>query len=329
LGAAIWLAIAVATLALWPSAGATQEPFLRLLGPRAAEPGIEMEAAFQGYPEQNVEGQNATLSRLSQGASLFAVSPLGAGGEGGVSAEVKHVGLHSEARLPESGDPLPDHLWGLRLGGTYRHFLEGRRWLGVSVSVGSKSDEPFHSRDEVDVDATALYRVPWGERSAVLFLLNYSNTREFWNHVPLPGFAYSYQPSRRVLALVGLPVSFLRAQWESGWGVSLLYFLPRTARAEVSYRFPLEATAFASFQMDHEQHFRAGRDDEDRRLTYYEKRWEAGLRYAGTAGFGLELAAGYAFDRYYFEGRDFGDRGDDRIDIQNGPFLRGEAKVAF
>ncbi|MBE0618762.1 MAG: hypothetical protein IH608_12700 [Proteobacteria bacterium] len=246
-----------------------------------------------------------------------------------MSAGVNHVGLHSEARLPDSGEPLPDHLWGLRFGGTYRRFLESGQWLGFSGAVGSESDCPFRSGDEVAVDATALYRVPWGESSALLFLLNYSNTRELWNHVPLPGFAYSYQPSRRVLVLAGLPASFLRAQWESGWGVSLFYLIPRTARAEASYRLPWGVTAFASFQMDHERYFRAGRDDEGDRLFSYEKRVEAGLRWEGSTGLDLEVAAGKSFDRYIFEGEDFGDRGDDRIDVRDGPFLRGEAKLRF
>jgi hypothetical protein len=111
--------------------------------------------------------------------------------------------------------------------------------------------------------------------------------------------------------------------------VSVFYLIPRTGRAEASYRFSPGSTAFASFQMDQERYFRAGRNHEDDRLTYCEERLEAGLRYDGNARVGLEVAAGYAFDRYYFEGRDFGDRGDDRIDVQDGPFLRGEAKVSF
>jgi len=324
-----FLVFAVAVLSGWPAMGGAEEPFLRLLGPRAADLRVEAELSGHGYPERHVEGQSETVSRWGQGATVSAVSPFGPEGEGGMSAKVKHVGLHSESRLPDSGDPLPDHLWELRLGGTYRRFLDGDRWLGLSAAVGSQSDEPFHSPDEVGVDATAVYRVPWGESSALLFLLNYSNTRDFWNHVPLPGLACSYQPSRRVLALVGLPASFLRAQWESGWGVSLFYLLPRTARAETSYRFFPEATAFAAFQMDHEQHFRAGREDKGDRLAYYEKRVEAGLRYEAPADLDLEVAVGYAFDRYYFEGRDFGDRGDDRLDLRDGPLLRGEAKIRF
>ncbi len=318
-----------AVLALTPALGIAQEPFLRLLGPRAAARQVDAKFSAHGYPEQDVEGQDTTLSRLGQGASVWAVSPLGAAGEGGVSAEVEHVGLRSEARLPDSGEALPDHLWGVRVGGSYRHFLEGSRWLGLSAAVGSRSDEPFHSSDEVAIDATVAYRVPWGENSALLFLLNYANTREFWNHVPLPGLAYSYQPSLRLLVLAGLPVSFLRAQWESGWGVSLFYLVPRTARAEASYRVSPATQLLAAFHMDHEGHFRAGREHEDRRLFYYEKRLEAGLRHDATADLSLEAAAGYAFDRYYFEGRDFDDRGDDRTGVRSGPFLRGEAKVRF
>jgi hypothetical protein len=61
-------------------------------------------------------------------------------------------------------------------------------WIvGGDLVVGSASDRPFASIDEISFQADALLRVPWRESFAWIFLLNYSNIREFAPHFPLPG----------------------------------------------------------------------------------------------------------------------------------------------
>lgn len=325
------LAAALAALGAGMPAEASEELLLRLLGPPARGPEARVSYTAQWRPERRVEGapDGEAVEVLSQRATLLSATPLGAEAEGSVALGLRHHGLRGEARLPEADAPLPDHLWDPALGAAYRRFLAPGRWTGLAAVVNSPSDRPFHSAREVAVSATALYRAPRGERAAWLFFLRYDNTREFWNHIPLPGLAYWARPTPRSIVVLGVPYSSVRWAGDSGWGASLSYSLLRTLGAEANYRFSKSLQAYAGFHMDSESHFRAGRDRRKDRLWYYEKRVQAGVRLDPSPHWSLELVGGHTFDRYYFEGEDFEDRTGDRVSVADGPFLRAEAAVRF
>jgi hypothetical protein len=44
---------------------------------------------------------------------------------------------------------------------------------------------------------------------------------------------------------------------------------------------------------------------------------------------GFQLAGGYAFDRFAFEGESYSDRRENRIDIDAGPFVAARVSVRF
>ncbi|MFU8857618.1 MAG: hypothetical protein ACNA8S_11520 [Deferrisomatales bacterium] len=330
-GACGVLAVLTAVLGAGKPGAAEEGLLLRMLGPPARGLQIQAAGSAQWRPERDTRGDTAgeSVEVRTQKGDLLAAIPMGHRGEGSAALRLRHHGLAGEARLPASGTPLPDHLWDLGLGVGYRRFLTPGRWAGLAATVGSPSDRPFRSGREVAVSATALYRLPHGERAAWLLFLRYDNTREFWNHVPLPGLAYSAQPTPRSLLLLGAP--FFMARWgsEGGWGASLFYFWPRTLGAEVTRRLPGHAQAYAGFHLDSESHFLAGRDRRGDRLWYYEKRAEAGVRRDPSPRWGWEVSGGYAFDRYYFLGEDFKERTRDRAAVAGGPFLRAGVKARF
>ncbi|MEW6487644.1 MAG: hypothetical protein AB1578_06990 [Thermodesulfobacteriota bacterium] len=325
------LAAALAALGAGMPAQASEELLLRLLGPPARGSEARVSYAAQWRPERRAEGaaHGGAVEVLTQRAALLSAAPLGAEAEGSVALGLRHHGLRGEARLPKANVPLPDHLWDPTLGAAYRRFLALGRWTGLAAVVNSPSDRPFHSAREVSVSATALYRAPRGERAAWLFFLRYDNTREFWNHIPLPGLAYWARPTPRSMVVLGVPYSSVRWAGESGWGASLSYALLRTLGAEANYRFSGALQAYAGFHMDSESHFRARRDHREDRLWYYEKRVQAGVRLDPSPRWSLELAGGHAFDRYYFEGKDFEDRTRDRVPVADGPFLRAGGSLRF
>src|SRR5262249_6539956 len=100
---------------------------------------------------------------------------------------------------------FPDDLWNVHVGTSYRHLFSNGWVGGGNVTVGSASDKPFHSFDEMVVGASSFLRVPQGEHNAWLFSLNYSTNREFLNGIPLPGAAYFYAPTDWFQATIGLP----------------------------------------------------------------------------------------------------------------------------
>jgi hypothetical protein len=43
----------------------------------------------------------------------------------------------------------------------------------------------------------------------------------------------------------------------------------------------------------------------------------------------LDVSGGFAFDRFWFEGEDFDDRGFNRINLTDGPFASANIRVRF
>ena len=165
-------------------------------------------------------------------------------------------------------------------------------------------------------------RVPAGEKNAWLFLLNYSNNRELLPNVPIPGIAYHYRPDERLNVLAGVPMT--KIWWEplERLTIDASYFVPRNVRAQVSYALLESLRLHAGFDWTSQRFFRHDRQDNDNRLSYYEKRLALGARWDIRENVWLDLAGGWAFDRFWFEGEDYGDRGDNRLDLSDGPFVR-------
>lgn len=280
------------------------------------------------YPEERVSGQPTDFAVTQHRLSLSA--PLGqdARDEWSVAASLRLQEIDSLAVLPDTGERFPGELWDARFGVTYRHRFES--WIaGGNLTVGSASDEPFASEDELIVRATGFLRVPSGERHAWFFTLNYSNHQDLFAGLPVPGLAYVYVPSERLQAIVGVPFTSVRFSPLEKTTLELTYAPIRRVRARATYQVFQPLRVYAGFDWDSEFHLRAGRGDDDDRLFYYEKRLTTGLRF-DLRHFGVEVAGGYAFDRFYFEGETYSDRRrENRIDVADGPFMTVRASARF
>jgi hypothetical protein len=181
----------------------------------------------------------------------------------------------------------------------------------------------------MELQATAFLRIPHRDNNAWVFLLNYSNNREFLNHVPLPGVGYWYKPSERYTILIGIPFAAINAEPIEDVTLKLFYLPIRTIRAEAAYQVSEPVELFAGFRWDNERFYLAGRADDDDRLFYYEKKLSAGTRVQFSENVGFVLEGGYKFDRFFFEGEDYDDRHFNRIDIEDGPFVAANINVRF
>ena len=70
------------------------------------------------------------------------------------------IDVDTDARLPDTRERFPGELWDVRVGTTYRQRLDNGWIGGGNLVIGSPSDRPFASGDEILVNATGFLMVP-------------------------------------------------------------------------------------------------------------------------------------------------------------------------
>ncbi len=314
---------------LLPLSASAQDDVLRWIGGETGKARPSLNYQFLGYSTEEVAAQGKDF-KLNE-HRLFTLVPFLQSPRRDASAylNLRAQDVGTAAILPDTGEPFPDALWDIRLGGQYRQKFDNGWIGGGALGFGSASDKPFAGWDEIFLDINLFARVPDGGRNAWLFFLNYSKTREFLPNVPLPGVGYWYEPNDQARLVVGIPFAFLTLRPVKEVSLSLSYFFVRSVRARVTYS-PLQSLhLYGNFEWRNESYYRAEREDNKDRLFCYEKRISAGIQVSLNRQVSLDLSGGYAFDRFYFEGKDYEDRDQNRVSIGNGPFVALRAAVRF
>ena len=327
-GGLLVLILAAALSVLLPAGVAAQEQWLT---PTLGQ--LQLRADFREtyYPNERVRQQGTELKIFEERVGLFFPIWQNATDELSFSGSVRYQDLDTgdtPAILPGGQVQLPGDLWEIKFGPTYRHKFDNGWIAGLNVTVGSASNRPFHSMDEVTARATAFLRVPQGERNAWIFTLNYSNYSEYFAGLPVPGIDFLYSPNDNFTLVFGFP--FTSLQWKpfEKLTVQINYVPVRTVIAKVTYEIFQPLRVWAGFDWDDDWYLRANRNDSGDRLFYYEKRITGGIRF-DLRHVGFEVSGGYAFDRFYFEANDYHDRNENRIDIHSGPFIIGKISLRF
>ncbi len=128
---------------------------------------------------------------------------------------------------------------------------------------------------------------------------------------------------------MGLPFSW--GQWKVTEKLTVLsaYLIPRTVHAKISYELVDGLALYGGFDWQNQRWFRADRADNDDRLFYYEKKAALGLRWELIKNWTIDLQGGYGFDRFFFEGEEYDDRGDNRISLSDGFFIGVQTGMRF
>jgi hypothetical protein len=280
-------------------------------------------------PDQPVAGQPAELGFVQHDFSLSVPFLQSATDEWAGSVRVRDQEFATGAVLPDTGERFPDELWNVRIGTSYRHRFESG-WIGAfTFTLGSPSDRPFASWDEMEVSATALLRVPARERDAWIFFLNYGSNREFLPHIPIPGLGYAYHPNDQLEAIVTTGLISLQYKPIDTLTLSALYIAVRTVDIRLTYQLFRPVRLWIGFDWTNDRYLRAERADADDRLFYYEKRIRGGAIIGLARWAFVDVTGGYSFDRFYFEGEGYSDRDDNRIDVGSGPFAAIRLGVRF
>ncbi len=280
--------------------------------------------------EEDVDDQSTDLSMTRQRLGVFVPICQTEVEEFAAKAHVGVWDLDTGARLTRPDVSMPEHLWDVGAGGTWRRKLDNGWIVGAGMDVSSPSDEPFESCEEVAVNALVNLHIPVGERDGWLFFLQYANNRSFAPHVPLPAVAYQWVPDpRRFRAVLGLPYASVWAQPIDRLTLEARYLMLRRVHAKIGYRLLEPLEVYVGYDWDNNRFFRAAREDDDDRLFYYEMRATAGLRWEITEGLFVDAFGGYAFERFFFEGEDYDDRDDSRINIEDGCFMGMKVGLRF
>jgi hypothetical protein len=324
-----WLPLGSLLLILLPASSPAQVGFGSWLGPSIG--GQKARASYQWelYDTTTIAGREEDLELTQHDLSLSIPITQDAEREWSLSASQGIHDVDTRACLPLTGECFPDTLQDISVGLTNRRSLEGRRIVGGNISVGSASDKPFEGMDETTVRATAFLRIPHRETNAWFLFVSYSNNREFLNHIPLPGFAYWYAPSRRFSVILGIPFVTLTMRPTDDTSLSLSYFAIHTVRGSATYQILKKLGLIATFAWTNQAYYRADRLHHYDRLFYYEKRISTGVAVNLTREFIVEMAAGYSFDRFYFEAEDYDERNRNRLDVEDGSFLSLNVRVHF
>jgi len=282
-----------------------------------------------GFFDAPVRGQDTHLGYLQQ--DLNAITPIWQDVRNELYATAR-VGVESfftHAVLPNTGQPLPAELWNVSVGTGYRHLFDNGWIGGASVSVGSASDKPFHSIDEMTVSASATLRVPRGDRDAWVFGVNLSSNSQVLPFVPIPFVAYLYNPSDRFQALVGFPFASVTYRPWDDLTFSASYALLTTFHARVSYRVAPPVSVFCALDFDNENYYLADRTDANQRFFNYSDRLSGGVHVVLARQALLEVSGGYVFDRVFFEGTGGTDQSFNKVSVAPGAFLGAKLQIRY
>jgi hypothetical protein len=278
------------------------------------------------FPSERVSNQPTNLGFLRE--DLFVSVPVYSDGcdTWALSFRGRNETFSTQAILPLSERRFPEDLWALNFAATYAHRFDSEVIVGGTLSVGSASDKPFHSIDEMTLGVSAFAWIPSGERNAWLFSVAYSPTAEI--NFPIPMVAYIYNPSDYLRINIGLPFQIMYRPTED-LRLDFSYMLLRNVHAQATYRLCRPVSVFAAFDWENESYFLADRQNVNDRLFYYDKRLSAGLIFNVTRCFSVTLSGGYTFDRFYFEGAQYSDKNTNQVNVGDGPYLSLQGRLRW
>jgi hypothetical protein len=290
-----------------------------LAGYRAAE-----------FFDEPVKGQDAHLGYTQQ--SVHVLTPIwqDCANEFSALARVGVESFDTNAILPSTQQPFPAELWQVSLGTNYRHLFDNGWIGGGSVQVGSFSDKPFHSINEMMVSAEGFLRVPSGPTNAWMFFLAMSSNSQILPFIPIPGVAYLWAPSKSFQSLIGFPFANVTWRPTDDWTFNVSYALLTNFNGRVSYRLCRWARLFTGLDFVSQNYFRTGRAVENYRFFEYYDQLNSGVQIIlGRRAF-FDLSGGYVFDRFFFEGRTFASGQDyNRVNVDPGPFVSATVQFRF
>jgi len=108
-----------------------------------------------------------------------------------------------------------------------------------------------------------------------------------------------------------------------------VYAFLTTTHTRISYQPTEQWQIYAGFDWTNENWDRAERQNEKDHFFYYEKKLATGCLWWFKPNMGLDVGAGYAFDRYFTELNGFRLKGDNTVNVDNGLYVSAQLSLRF
>ncbi|HRK01921.1 MAG TPA: hypothetical protein PLH57_04595, partial [Oligoflexia bacterium] len=216
--------------------------------------------------------------------------------------------------LVPNNSAVPD-LYDFQIGATYMRQTARQHVWSIQSTYGSASNKPFKDSSVTTVSGLASYRFPTSSASTWSFFLQYSNNRPILNGWPLPGFAYTYVPSKDFRATFGVPFASLYWKYADHWSVNLFTLAPWVARLQNNYIIGGPIQVFAGGELSQATFLLHGRADKKERFYYDEKKAFIGFQSPLSAALMGELEAGISDDRRFFSSKKYRPNPSPRTDL--------------
>ena len=287
------------------------------------------QVGYMWYPKQNTDQSGTSLS-MERYDVQGAVPVYNTGVDTWLlTADFDTTTIRTNAVIPTTSQKLPSHLYDISLGGNYYHAFESGKMAGLVFDVGSISDKPFESGRDIMASGTGFLIIPRNESSSWFLGIHASTNSQVLYGIPIPGGGIFYHPSDDFQAIAGFPFTLVNWKFAPDWQLQYVYAFVTTMHARTVYQPTPDWQMYGGFSWTNDNWDRAGRMVADDHLFYYEKKLSLGFLWWFRPHVGLEVAGGWAFDRYFTELNGFQIRGDKTIDIESGPFLSSEIDIRF
>lgn len=205
---------------------------------------------------------------------------------------------------------------------SYSRVIDAGRMWAVSTKYGSASDKLFNESSVTSFGITGFYSFANDESSRWLLLIDYSNDRPILNNLPLPGFAYFYNPSKDFRAILGAPFASFTWNFKPNMSMDISTIVPWVFKGTLNYHFDEHTKVSTGFNFSQLTYSLAGRKNTDERLFYDEKKIFIGAKSPLSKSVVAELEVGTAFDRSLFLDESYQLNPNNPIRISNGNYLK-------
>jgi len=324
---AAWAATPLAALLFCPRAHAQTGPAL-LLEPFPREQLIDARGGYTlldaGHVKDSDESARLTFYESSGRVRVIPgslISPR-------VGWDLEHIDV--DFGPGPLGDSFPSQLSDHSVGVAFP-IAQVKQWIfGASLGVGYAGGDPWEDGSGWYGKATLVGFRQFGERDAIVFVLDYDGNRTFLPDTPLPGVAYTRKVSESLTYIVGLPVTSVTFKPVPNVTLEAGYLPIEAFHAAAGWEFAPHWTLFgaldyrdSAFQLD-----QLGGND---RLMFQQRRAEAGVRWGPRQArerFAVTAAVGYAWGQEFSVGFD-SRKSEEVADLSDEPYVRFGIEFKF